>query len=56
VENAEARVQAAVSRATYAIELAVLESDLYEYTVFDDEGSDVSFAKLKDFADFALTV
>jgi hypothetical protein len=55
-EEIERRVELLLVKATGDIEHGLLDSGYYEYTVYDDEGPDQTFQKLRDFADFALTI
>jgi len=56
----EEEVEAAVSRATAAIEHALLgeagRRGYYEHTIYDDKGEEETLRKLRDFADFALSL
>ncbi|KAM3571556.1 hypothetical protein VYU27_006395 [Nannochloropsis oceanica] len=56
----EEEVEAAVSRATAAIEHALLgeagRRGFYEHTIYDDKGEEETLKKLRDFADFALSL
>lgn len=49
-------MEQALIKATTDIEHGLLDAGYYEYTIYDDEGADSTFQKLKDFADFALTL
>jgi hypothetical protein len=55
-EEIERRVELLLVKATGDIEHGLLDAGYYEYTIYDDEGADQTFQKLRDFADFALTI
>ncbi|TFJ82576.1 hypothetical protein NSK_006002 [Nannochloropsis salina CCMP1776] len=56
----EEEVEAAVSRATVAIEHALMgeagRRGFYEHTIYDDKGKEETLRSLRDFADFALSL
>jgi alpha-acetolactate decarboxylase len=46
----------AVGRATDAIQHGLVEAGYYEHTIYDDKGVEETYKRLREFADFALSV
>lgn len=54
--GSEDAAEDAVGRATDAIQHGLVEAGYYEHTIYDDKGVEETYKRLREFADFALSV